>query len=58
MNCKCARDVHDVYHDGFVNIWDRLGWEVPKEYGPQSEEVAHGYGFSWVPPGVSMEKVR
>ena len=57
-HCKCARDVHDVYNDNFVNVRDRLGWKREEDPSLQtSKEKTLREGFTWVPSGLTREKV-
>ena len=47
-----------MYHEDFVNIRERLGWEEPKEARLQADkELTLQLGYSWVPPGLSADKV-
>jgi hypothetical protein len=44
-----------VYNDNFVNVRDRLGWMREEEQ--TSKEKTLREGFTWVPSGLSREKV-
>ncbi len=56
--CKCAREHHDIYHEDFVNVRERLGWETPRdpEIWPGKERTLQA-GYTWIPAGLSFEKV-
>ena len=57
-NCKCPREVHDIYNENFVNVRDRLGWKRQDDPNLQvSKEKTLRSGYTWVPPGLSLEKV-
>ena len=56
--CKCLRELHDIYHGNFVNVRERLGWEEPADTDLQANmEQAQRLGYSWVPPGLTDDKV-
>ncbi|GBN86166.1 hypothetical protein AVEN_58163-1 [Araneus ventricosus] len=57
-NCKCPREAHDVCHEEFVNVCDRIGFQPSPEPSrhPISKEKTLSAGYSWVPPGLSSEK--
>lgn len=58
-NCKCPREAHDVCHEEFVNVCDRIGFQPSPEPArhPISKEKTLSEGYSWVPPGLSSHKV-
>ena len=58
-NCKCPREAHDVCHEEFVNVCDRIGFQPSPEPSrhPISKEKTLSEGYSWVPPGLSSYKV-
>ena len=50
--------MHDVYNDNFVNVRDRLGWKREEDPNLQtSKEKTLREGFTWVPSGLTREKV-
>ena len=50
--------MHDVYNDNFVNVRDRLGWKREEDPSLQtSKEKTLREGFTWVPSGLTREKV-
>ncbi len=53
-NCKCPRESHDVYHEEFVDVRDRIGFKS-NECGCKERTLQEGY--SWVPPGLASDKV-
>ncbi|XP_041354774.1 prickle planar cell polarity protein 3-A-like isoform X2 [Gigantopelta aegis] len=58
-NCKCPREVHDIYNENFVNVRDRLGWKRQDDPNLQvSKEKTLREGYTWVPPGLSHEKIE
>lgn len=58
QHCKCQRELHDLYHEDFVNIRDRIGWGSPTDPALQvNREKTLKMGYTWVPPGLSKEKV-
>lgn len=55
-SCKCPREAHDVYHEEWVNVRERLGFRPdPERRG--SKEKSQAEGYSWVPPGLPSHKV-
>ncbi|XP_046980770.1 uncharacterized protein LOC124545856 [Schistocerca americana] len=48
-SCKCPRDAHDVYHEEWVNVRERLGFK-PDRLEPRDRSMSDGY--CWVPPGL------
>ncbi|ESO89100.1 hypothetical protein LOTGIDRAFT_154180 [Lottia gigantea] len=59
QHCKCPRQVHDIYNENFVNIRDRLGWKRQDDPNSQvSKEDTLKYGYTWVPPGLSQDKIE
>lgn len=58
QNCKCPRELHDLYHEGFVNVRDRLGWKRQDDPTQHvSKEMTLQQGYTWVPPGLASDKV-
>jgi hypothetical protein len=58
-SCKCPREAHDVYHEEWVNVRERLGFKPPADPDRRpSREKTISEGFSWVPPGLPSHKVR
>ncbi|XP_076331853.1 four and a half LIM domains protein 3-like isoform X3 [Tachypleus tridentatus] len=58
-NCKCPREAHDVYHEEFVNVRDRIGIKsAPDPTKTVSKEKTLQEGYSWCPPGLSSDKVE
>ncbi|KAL1437615.1 hypothetical protein MTO96_048763 [Rhipicephalus appendiculatus] len=43
-NCKCPRESHDVYHEEFVNVRDRIGIKASDPFAAhfQGEDAAGG----------------
>ncbi|XP_046578865.1 prickle planar cell polarity protein 3-A-like isoform X2 [Haliotis rubra] len=59
QNCKCPRELHDVYNENFVNVRDRLGWKRQDDPSLQvSKEKTLREGYTWVPPGLSSQKIE
>lgn len=59
QHCKCPRELHDLYHEDFVNIRDRIGWGSPTDAALQvNREKTLNMGYTWVPTGLSKEKVE
>ncbi|KAG8198196.1 hypothetical protein JTE90_015294 [Oedothorax gibbosus] len=58
-HCKCPRELHDVCHEEFVNVCDRIGFQPSPEPSrhPISKEKTLSEGYSWVPPGISSQKI-
>ncbi|KAH7937526.1 hypothetical protein HPB49_012838 [Dermacentor silvarum] len=57
-NCKCPRESHDVYHEEFVNVRDRIGIKASDPSQHTSKEKTLQEGYSWVPPGLSSAKIE
>ncbi|XP_050394162.1 prickle planar cell polarity protein 3-B isoform X3 [Patella vulgata] len=58
QNCKCPRQLHDVYNENFINICDRLGWKRQDDITLQvSKEDTLKSGYTWIPAGLSQEKI-
>ena len=58
MECKCTRELHDLYHEDFVNIRQRLGWEEPDDVTLHChKDTTLKAGYTWIPPGVSLDTV-
>ncbi|XP_069688884.1 prickle planar cell polarity protein 3-A isoform X3 [Periplaneta americana] len=58
-SCKCPREAHDVYHEEWVNVRDRLGFKPPTDPDRRSSrEKSISEGFSWVPPGLPSAKIE
>lgn len=56
-HCKCLRQIHDVTHSDFVNVWERLS--LPQPADPErwmSKEKAHKLGYAWVPAGLDAKQ--
>uniref|UniRef100_T1J1G8 LIM zinc-binding domain-containing protein n=1 Tax=Strigamia maritima TaxID=126957 RepID=T1J1G8_STRMM len=57
-NCKCPREAHDVYHEEFVNVRERIGFKChPDPNRRPSKERSRQEGYSWIPPGLDSDKV-
>lgn len=61
-SCKCPREAHDVYHEEWVNVRERLGFRLDVDQDPDkptrgSKERSQAEGYSWVPPGLPSHKV-
>ncbi|KAK3913259.1 Prickle planar cell polarity protein 3, partial [Frankliniella fusca] len=71
QSCKCPRESHDVYHEEWVNVCERLGFRTDLDQdgaeragglrgnpGARStKERAQAEGYSWVPPGLPSHKI-
>ncbi|XP_043215188.1 prickle planar cell polarity protein 3-like isoform X2 [Amphibalanus amphitrite] len=58
-NCKCDRESHDLCQEDWVNVRDRLGFTGVLEPDKRvSKDRAFQQGYSWVPPGLSREKIE
>lgn len=65
QSCKCPREAHDVYHEEWVNVRERLGFRTDPDHdvdrpghgAPGSKERSQAEGYSWVPPGLPSHKV-
>ncbi|XP_023708514.1 prickle planar cell polarity protein 3 isoform X4 [Cryptotermes secundus] len=58
-SCKCPREAHDVYHEEWVNVRERLGFKPPADPDRRpSREKTISEGFSWVPPGLPSHKIE
>ncbi|KAE8737532.1 hypothetical protein FOCC_FOCC017004, partial [Frankliniella occidentalis] len=71
QSCKCPREAHDVYHEEWVNVCERLGFRTDLDQdgaeragglkgnpGARStKERAQAEGYSWVPPGLASHKI-
>ncbi|KAF4532399.1 hypothetical protein B566_EDAN003851, partial [Ephemera danica] len=59
-SCKCPREAHDVFHEEWVNVRDRLGFKAPTdpERRPSSRERSLNEGYSWVPGGLNSDKIE
>ncbi|KAK4291757.1 hypothetical protein Pmani_035436 [Petrolisthes manimaculis] len=55
QSCKCTRELHDVYHEDWVNVRERLG--LGDSLGRSSREVCLQEGYTWVPPGITSEQI-
>lgn len=57
-SCKCPRESHEVYHEEWVNVRERLGFKPPVDPDKRvSRDRSHSEGYSWVPPGLPSHKV-
>lgn len=57
-SCKCTKDSHDVLHEEWVNVRDRLGFKPVQDPDKRvSKERSYSQGYSWVPPGLPSHKV-
>ncbi|XP_008188309.1 prickle planar cell polarity protein 3 isoform X2 [Acyrthosiphon pisum] len=58
-SCKCTKDSHDVLHEEWVNVRDRLGFKPVQDPDKRvSKERSYSQGYSWVPPGLPSHKVE
>ncbi|XP_064108535.1 prickle planar cell polarity protein 3-A-like isoform X3 [Macrobrachium nipponense] len=55
QSCKCTRELHDVYHEDWVNVRERLG--LGDSLGRSSRELCLQEGYTWVPPGLTSEQI-
>ncbi|XP_063403214.1 prickle planar cell polarity protein 3-like isoform X3 [Mytilus trossulus] len=59
QNCKCPRELHDIYNLNFVNVRDRLGWKrIDDPLNCATKEDTVSLGYTWVPPALSPEQVE
>ena len=57
--CKCRRELHDIYHANFVDVRERVGWEDPPDPLLRvNKEQTLRLNYTWVPPGLSDDKVQ
>nr|XP_018910458.1 PREDICTED: prickle-like protein 3 isoform X2 [Bemisia tabaci] len=58
-SCKCPRESHNVYHEEWVNVRERIGFKTPAN-GDRlpSKELCLNEGYSWVPPGLPSNKIK
>lgn len=57
-SCKCPREDHEVYHDEWVNVQERLGFKASQDAEKRnSKDRCVLEGYTWVPPGLSSRKV-
>ncbi|XP_023240313.1 prickle planar cell polarity protein 3-A-like isoform X1 [Centruroides sculpturatus] len=58
-NCKCPRETHDLYHEEFVIVRNRIGLKNPQDPNKVvSKRRTLEEGYSWIPPGLNSEKVE
>lgn len=55
-SCKCPKEAHDIYHEEWVNVKDRLGFKSQEAEKKSSRDHLLD-GYTWVPPGISSHKV-
>ncbi|XP_071549330.1 prickle planar cell polarity protein 3-A isoform X2 [Panulirus ornatus] len=55
QSCKCTRELHDVYHEDWVNVRERLG--LGDSLGRSSRELCLQEGYTWMPPGLTSEQI-
>ncbi|XP_018016419.2 uncharacterized protein LOC108673145 [Hyalella azteca] len=53
QSCKCTRELHDVYHEDWVSVKERLGLAD----NASNRERCLQEGYSWVPPGLTSEQI-
>ncbi|KAJ1522873.1 hypothetical protein ONE63_002017 [Megalurothrips usitatus] len=56
QSCRCPREAHDVYHEEWVNVRERLGFRSDLDQRG-SKERSQAEGYSWVPPGLPSHKI-
>ncbi|XP_065209760.1 four and a half LIM domains protein 3-like isoform X2 [Planococcus citri] len=56
-SCKCPKEAHDIYHEEWINVKDRLGFKSQESEKKLSRDHLIE-GYTWVPPGVSSHKVE
>ncbi|KAF6212014.1 hypothetical protein GE061_012532 [Apolygus lucorum] len=55
-SCKCPRESHDVFHEEWVNVRERLGiGQDQDKWGSRDRVISQG--LSWAPPGLPPYKV-
>ncbi|XP_075232744.1 four and a half LIM domains protein limpet isoform X8 [Lycorma delicatula] len=58
-SCKCPREDHEVYHDEWVNVQERLGFKASQDSEKRScKDRCVLEGYTWVPPGLSSRKIE
>ncbi|XP_039293878.1 prickle planar cell polarity protein 3 isoform X7 [Nilaparvata lugens] len=58
-SCKCPREDHEVYHDEWINVQERLGFKPSQDPEKRnSRDRCLQEGYSWVPPGLSSRKIE
>ncbi|VDO96561.1 unnamed protein product [Soboliphyme baturini] len=55
--CKCPREAHDIHHHKAVSVEDRLGWRSTNLM-QTSKDNSTDAGYSWMPPGLTKQKVE
>ncbi|XP_014242506.1 prickle planar cell polarity protein 3-A isoform X4 [Cimex lectularius] len=57
-SCKCPRETHDVYHEEWVNVRERLGLGSDEKKDKwTSRDRMISQGLAWAPPGLPPYKV-
>ncbi|XP_059483861.1 prickle planar cell polarity protein 3-A isoform X1 [Neocloeon triangulifer] len=53
--CKCPRESHDIFHEEWVNVKDRIGCKVQlnSDLKLSTREQSISQGYSWIPGGLS-----
>uniref|UniRef100_A0A0K8TEX0 Four and a half LIM domains protein 2 n=1 Tax=Lygus hesperus TaxID=30085 RepID=A0A0K8TEX0_LYGHE len=55
-SCKCPRESHDVFHEEWVNVRERLGiGQDQDKWGSRDRVISQG--LAWAPPGLPPYKV-
>ncbi|RWS27718.1 four and a half LIM domains protein 2-like isoform X2 [Leptotrombidium deliense] len=60
-NCKCPRESHDIYHEEYVDVRNRIGLKATTTTASNSgdcRDKSSQQGYSWVPPGITSDKVE
>ncbi|XP_067140319.1 prickle planar cell polarity protein 3-like isoform X2 [Centruroides vittatus] len=58
-NCKCSRYSHDIYHQNFVDVKDRIGFnDLSNANKINLKEITLNEGYSWIPFGLTAEKIK
>ncbi|XP_035827265.1 prickle planar cell polarity protein 3-like [Aplysia californica] len=58
VNCKCVRELHDLYNDNLVDVRDRLGWPRDDGQGGVARDPSLTEGYTWVPGNLSSQKIH
>ncbi|XP_065331707.1 four and a half LIM domains protein 2 isoform X3 [Cloeon dipterum] len=58
--CKCPRESHDVFHEEWVNVKDRIGCKVHlnSDLKLSTREQSISQGYSWIPGGLTPNYVQ
>ncbi|XP_067140227.1 four and a half LIM domains protein 1-like [Centruroides vittatus] len=57
-NCKCPRYSHDLYHQDFVDVRNKIGLGSQDPNNKVLKQKTLETGYSWIPVGLSSQKIR